>query len=136
VKAVQMIQGQYDANSLTGAPWLDRAGFSHRSHRAVTCTSCHAEALSSRETSDVLIPAMKACLACHGDSGTSLGYCSQCHTYHDKSVENDKDRRPIEDLVGRERGGSQVGEVGDGERFAMERDYRGPLPADGIVDSR
>jgi len=136
VKAVQMIQGQYDANSLTGAPWLDRAGFSHRSHRAVTCTSCHAEALSSRETSDVLIPAMKACLACHGDSGTSLGYCSQCHTYHDKSVENDKDRRPIEDLVGRERGGSQAGEIGDGERFAVQRDNRGPLAADGIVNSR
>jgi hypothetical protein len=79
---------------------------------------------------------MKACMACHGNSGTALGYCSQCHTYHDKSIECDKDRRPIEDLVGGQRDGLRGEQAGMGEEIAMERDNPGALPADEIVDSR
>ena len=115
VKAVRIIQGRYDANTVVGLPWLNRVGFSHRAHRAVTCTSCHTAALSSRETSDILIPGLKTCMACHGNSGTSLDYCSQCHSYHDKSVENDKDRRPLEDLVGRAARWPGRNEVGNGD---------------------
>ncbi len=54
-------------------------------------------------------------MACHGNSGTSLDYCSQCHSYHDKSVENDKDRRPLEDLVGRAARWPGRNEVGNGD---------------------
>jgi hypothetical protein len=48
----------------------------------------------------VLVPGMQPCLSCHGSTGTAQDHCVQCHLYHDKSRELDKDRRPIERLTG------------------------------------
>jgi hypothetical protein len=42
---------------------------------------------------------MESCLPCHGSSGTSLDNCAQCHLYHDKTKEMDRDRRSIEELL-------------------------------------
>jgi hypothetical protein len=40
-------------------------------------------------------------LPCHGGTGTTQDNCAQCHLYHDKKQELDRDRRPIEELLGR-----------------------------------
>ncbi len=101
VKKVNLIRGQYVEGKPNGQPWLEHASFSHRAHRAVDCSSCHRAARTSTKTEDVLIPKMSNCLPCHGATGASQDYCTQCHLYHDKSKELDKDRRPVEQLVGR-----------------------------------
>jgi hypothetical protein len=106
VKAVNEVRGQYAPEQRTGQPWLDHAAFSHRAHRAVECVSCHRDAAASKLTSDVLIAKMPDCLPCHGSTVTRLDRCSTCHLYHDKSQENDRDRRPIEELIGVLRRGS------------------------------
>jgi hypothetical protein len=88
-----------------GNPWLQRGEFSHHAHRAVTCESCHTAARTSTKTEDVLIPAMKSCLPCHGDSRAALDRCSKCHLYHNRTLEQDKTRRPTGELLGRVHGG-------------------------------
>ena len=99
VKKTNRIRGQYLENAPVGGPWMVHARFSHRAHRAVDCSSCHRAASASSQTGDVLVPKMENCLACHGSTGTAQDLCAQCHLYHDKSKERDKDRRPIEQLV-------------------------------------
>jgi hypothetical protein len=81
------------------ARWLPRGEYNHRTHRAVTCESCHTQARTSTQTSDVLIPAMKSCTPCHGSSGTKLDNCATCHQYHNRNLEKDHSR-PVKDLVG------------------------------------
>lgn len=98
VKKVNRIQGHYSPGNPEGEPWLPRAEFNHRAHRAVECESCHTAARTSKKTADVLIPAMKSCLPCHGDSA-SLGRCSKCHMYHNRSLEKERERRPSEQLL-------------------------------------
>lgn len=48
------------------------------------CASCHG-AQKSRLSSDVLMPDLKTCLQCHGDSHTAQRFplqCVSCHVYH------------------------------------------------------
>ena len=92
-----------------GKPWLTRSEFSHRSHREVACESCHTAALTSIKTSDVLIPVMKSCLPCHGESRAGLDRCSECHLYHNRSLERERDRRPTEKIIGQLPGAPIVG---------------------------
>jgi hypothetical protein len=101
---VAPILGHYAAGGQAGGPWLVRGEFSHRAHRPLDCESCHTAARASVRTSDVLIPGMRACLPCHGSSGAHLDHCAQCHLYHNKSKERDRDRRPADQL----RGGAPV----------------------------
>lgn len=100
VKKVAPILGHFAPDREAGSPWLTRGEFSHRAHRAVDCESCHSAARASADTSDVLIPRRKDCARCHGSSGTHLDNCAQCHLYHNKSKELDKDRRPAGYLLG------------------------------------
>ncbi len=100
VRHVSPIRGRWVDPGPDGEPWLLRGEFSHRAHRAVACSSCHTTARASAKTADVLIPRMPACLPCHGPSGTRLDQCSQCHLYHNKLQERDRDRRPVEELIG------------------------------------
>lgn len=93
IRPVNRISGQYVTARWEGTPWLQNAEFSHRVHRMLECGSCHPRAKMSSKTSDVLIPTMESCLACHGSSGTSTDNCSQCHTYHDRSGEMERQRR-------------------------------------------
>ena len=66
--------------------WLPHAKFDHDAHRSFTCTSCHAKALSSTETSDVLIPGIENCRTCHAPGPEHAeSRCFECHTYHDWS---------------------------------------------------
>jgi hypothetical protein len=98
VKKVNRIQGHYSLESPDGEPWFARAEFNHRAHRAVECESCHTAARTSQKTADVLIPAMKTCLPCHGDTDR-LGRCSECHLYHNRSLEKERERRPSQQLL-------------------------------------
>ena len=63
--------------------WMPHANFNHDRHQMVECTECHA-ALSSRETSDILLPGIATCEKCHhsGKDGAEAR-CFECHTYHD-----------------------------------------------------
>jgi len=66
--------------------WLPHAKFSHEAHTGFSCTSCHAKALSSTESSDVLIPSIENCKTCHAPGPEHAeSRCFECHTYHDWS---------------------------------------------------
>jgi hypothetical protein len=99
VKKVGRIRGEYAEGNPDGLPWFQRGEFSHRAHRAVDCNSCHAAARASTRTADVLIPKLGNCTPCHGSSGSPIDNCAQCHQFHNKSKETDKDRRPVEQLI-------------------------------------
>ena len=85
--------------------FLPRARFSHAKHTAASmgsykevglaagtadCLACHARAVDSTRTSDILIPSIQDCLRCHGPAsgyrasarGGAAARCTTCHTYH------------------------------------------------------
>jgi hypothetical protein len=70
----------------TTVKWMPHARFDHDAHRGFACVSCHEKALSSAETSDVLLPGIATCKTCHAP-GTEHAEvrCFECHTYHDWS---------------------------------------------------
>jgi hypothetical protein len=67
--------------------WLVHASFNHAPHESLSCISCHVKAPTSVETSEVLIPSIQTCAACHKDSlqreGRADNGCYECHQYHD-----------------------------------------------------
>ena len=69
--------------------WLAHASFKHAPHASLSCVSCHAKTPTSVETSEVLIPSIQTCAACHKDSlqreGRADNGCNECHQYHDWS---------------------------------------------------
>jgi hypothetical protein len=96
---VNRVAGHYVEARPDGEPWLARGEFGHESHRGLRCEDCHTEARASLKTSDVLIPAMKSCTPCHGDSGTSLDDCAKCHQYHNRSKEQRPPGGPMEQFL-------------------------------------
>jgi Cytochrome c7 and related cytochrome c len=100
VKPVNRIAGRFVEAKPEGEPWLPRSEFAHRRHRAVECESCHESARTSTKTADVLMPSKKTCLPCHAKSETGLDRCSLCHLYHNRSLENDRERRPTNQIPG------------------------------------
>jgi hypothetical protein len=72
---------------------LSNAVFSHQSHIAVSCESCHARTRISNQGSDILLPGIASCQKCHdGQSrpqgpapaaGHAESGCFLCHQYHD-----------------------------------------------------
>ena len=84
------------ANSGITQRWFQHANFDHRAHRLLDCTSCHTQALKSRETSDVLLPGIKICQQCHrsgrAQAEAAEGRCFECHSYHDWNKQ-----KPIKD---------------------------------------
>ena len=72
------------AYALTTMRWMPHSKFDHASHTGFICASCHAKALTSAESSDVLIPGIATCQKCHAPGpGHAESRCSECHTYHD-----------------------------------------------------
>jgi len=66
--------------------WMPHAKFDHGAHTGFTCMSCHEKALTSTESSDILLPGIATCKTCHArgpDHAESR--CFECHTYHDWS---------------------------------------------------
>jgi hypothetical protein len=66
--------------------WMPHARFNHDAHRGFSCAGCHPGALTSKETSDVLVPPLSNCKTCHGPGPDHAeSRCFECHTYHDWS---------------------------------------------------
>jgi len=66
--------------------WMPHAKFDHAAHTGFTCVSCHAKALTSTESSDVLLPGIETCKTCHAPGPEHAeSRCFECHTYHDWS---------------------------------------------------
>ena len=66
--------------------WMPHAKFDHGAHEGFTCVSCHAKALTSTESSDVLLPGIETCKKCHAPGPEHAeSRCFECHTYHDWS---------------------------------------------------
>jgi hypothetical protein len=66
--------------------WMSHAKFDHDAHRGFTCLSCHEKALSSTETTDILLPGIATCQTCHAPGPDHAeSRCFECHTYHDWS---------------------------------------------------
>jgi hypothetical protein len=66
--------------------WLPHAKFDHGAHDGFSCVSCHAKALTSTESSDVLLPGIETCKTCHAPGPEHAeSRCFECHTYHDWS---------------------------------------------------
>ena len=66
--------------------WMPHAKFDHSAHTGFTCVSCHEKALSSTESSDILIPGIATCQTCHAPGPNHAeSRCFECHTYHDWS---------------------------------------------------
>jgi transcription elongation factor Elf1 len=66
--------------------WMPHAHFDHDAHRGFTCVSCHEKALSSTESTDVLLPGIATCQTCHNPGAAHAeSRCYECHTYHDWS---------------------------------------------------
>jgi len=66
--------------------WMPHARFDHAAHTGFSCVSCHAKALTSTETSDILLPGIAVCQKCHAPGAEHAeSRCFECHTYHDWS---------------------------------------------------
>lgn len=91
-------QAQIQAVRITER-WFPHAEFRHSPHlnppmRAV-CVDCHEGAAESRDTGDLLLPALEACRSCHRPATADeadpsrLGrvVCVACHGYHAEPVE-------------------------------------------------
>lgn len=65
--------------------WMPKAQFTHKSHTTMVCQDCHAEADTSVESSDVMIPDLESCRECHGGESASnrlQSTCDDCHGFH------------------------------------------------------
>jgi hypothetical protein len=66
------------------ARYMPHATFDHSQHGLVDCTSCHAATTTSQQSSDVLLPGIATCRACHHPGAEAAeSRCFECHTYHD-----------------------------------------------------
>jgi predicted CXXCH cytochrome family protein len=75
--------------------WFTASQFDHRAHRGMSCVSCHAAAVTSTETSQLLQPNIDACVACHRTdehnqqlADTAPSNCITCHQFHDRRLES------------------------------------------------
>jgi len=72
--------------AMTTLRWLPHSKFDHVAHTGFTCVSCHSKALTSTESSDILIPGIATCQTCHAPGPNHAeSRCFECHTYHDWS---------------------------------------------------
>ena len=64
--------------------YMPHANFDHSQHGLVGCVSCHAAAVTSQQSSDVLLPSIATCRSCHHSGNEAAeSRCFECHTYHD-----------------------------------------------------
>ena len=64
--------------------YMHKGWFDHRPHITQSCASCH-KAESSNAASDLLLPDLASCRACHGGEGSAkpvASSCASCHDYH------------------------------------------------------
>jgi len=64
--------------------WMPKGRFDHSRHSAPACADCHA-AEASEKASDVLLPQIDTCQACHGGETAAQrvpSTCVSCHDFH------------------------------------------------------
>jgi hypothetical protein len=67
--------------------YMPHANFDHSQHGLVDCASCHAASTTSQQSSDVLLPGIATCRACHHSGAEAVeARCFECHTYHDPAL--------------------------------------------------
>jgi hypothetical protein len=72
------------------ARWFAHANFNHERHEMLKCVECHAGALTSQETADILVPGIQTCEKCHHTGAEAAeSRCFECHTYHDWAKERE-----------------------------------------------
>jgi hypothetical protein len=70
--------------------FMAHARFDHSAHELLKCTSCHAQAITSQNSSLLMLPGIATCQQCHRPGPqTAESRCFECHTYH-----NDSQRKP------------------------------------------
>jgi len=82
--------------------WMAASTFSHGSHEALKCESCHSGARQSTKTSDVLMPRIETCRDCHSSSsnmGKVSSKCIMCHSYHDQLQLDPEQKREIPEVL-------------------------------------
>jgi hypothetical protein len=66
--------------------WMPQANFDHASHKTSKCVDCHTGADLSKRSSDVLMPTLRECRACHSgpedDHDKLPSDCLMCHKFH------------------------------------------------------
>ena len=82
--------------------YMPHAQFDHSQHGLVDCSSCHAAAATSQQSSDLLIPGITTCRSCHKPGAESAeSRCFECHTYHDPAQRKSAHSNfSLTDLVG------------------------------------
>ncbi len=65
--------------------WLAQAKFNHAKHSNLACAQCH-DAVHSKDTADILLPAKATCATCHSPRGGVVDTCATCHTFHNAAV--------------------------------------------------
>ncbi len=84
--------------------WMPHARFDHDAHRGFSCAGCHPGALTSKESSDILVPPLANCKTCHAPGPDHAeSRCFECHTYHDWSKR--KEVKPTYMFPGLQTGG-------------------------------
>jgi hypothetical protein len=94
VRAMVSSKGVLPTIVKTNVPghWLPHSRFKHAPHLGLPqlkekgCVACHEASPKSEKTSDVLLPRVASCQACHFEPGGAHGECIACHVYHDKTV--------------------------------------------------
>jgi predicted CXXCH cytochrome family protein len=83
------------ATGIPDAPrvWFPNSQFDHHAHRGLSCVSCHADALKSQFTSDVLMPKMVDCVACHHNGDVSLAVRTEIGERQNRFLGTIKDSR-------------------------------------------
>ncbi len=82
---VGLQQWQVEPVRLTQS-WMPQANFDHASHKTSKCVECHVGADISKRSSDVLMPTLTECRACHSgpadDRNKLPSDCLMCHQFH------------------------------------------------------
>jgi predicted CXXCH cytochrome family protein len=88
------VQPGADPASFTIAPvrltqhWMPLARFDHSQHTSLSCVSCHAAPTSTVST-DVILPGVETCFACHGTQNAAEKVpspCVACHGFHQSDL--------------------------------------------------
>jgi hypothetical protein len=67
-------------------PVMARSIFNHAPHvTEARCDTCHAGTRTSKRATDVNVPGVESCRACHNPSQVTAA-CSTCHVYHPPSA--------------------------------------------------
>jgi hypothetical protein len=70
---------------VVSGPVMPHAQFNHAPHILnARCDTCHLRALSSKTSSEALVPPIVSCQKCHKESQVAAR-CSTCHSYHPQS---------------------------------------------------